>query len=264
MTIREARPILEEIELEKRLNAHNIVQEAIQAVEEDGVVFIDEIDKICSTERGRGPTASDEGVQKDLLPLIEGCAIPTKHGFVHTDHILFIASGAFHSCKPSDLLAELQGRLPIRVELTALTRKDLLRILTEPRHNLIAQQIALMRTEHLQVEFTPEALEQIAGVAYEMNEEVENIGARRLHTILERVMEELSFNAPEMAIQQAQAAQVVTEAVVSETDSNSGTENRNDSAASASELLKVVVDEQYVQKRVGSLLEKSDLRKFIL
>eukprot|EP00299_Pterocystis_sp_00344_P014055 c6951_g1_i1.p1 GENE.c6951_g1_i1~~c6951_g1_i1.p1 ORF type:complete len:467 (+),score=116.38 c6951_g1_i1:38-1438(+) len=236
LPIREARPLIEEDETRKLADREDVVQEAIKAVEEDGVVFIDEIDKICSTARSYGSGASDEGVQKDLLPLIEGCSINTKHGDVKTHHILFIASGAFSSCKPSDLLAELQGRLPIRVELQPLSQEDLLRILTEPEHNLIAQQKALLKTENLDVQFTEDAIAEIASVASEVNRDVENIGARRLHTIIERVIEQISFDAPELATNE-------------QTDEG---------------LRRLVIDKSFVRDRVGNLLKKTDLRKFIL
>jgi len=168
----------------------------VHLVEQDGIVFLDEIDKICSRGEFRGSAdASSEGVQRDLLPLIEGSQVQTKHGNVNTDHILFIASGAFHHVKPSDLLAELQGRLPIRVELQALSEKDMYTILTEPVNNLCAQQVAMMETEGVQLAIADEAKWRMASLATEINRDVENIGARRLHTIMERLMEELSFGA---------------------------------------------------------------------
>jgi ATP-dependent HslUV protease ATP-binding subunit HslU len=195
LKVRECRPILEEIETEKLVNTDDVIKEALEAVQQDGIVFLDEIDKICSSSDRHSADASAEGVQRDLLPLIEGCTINTKHGNVETDHILFIASGAFHSVKPSDLLAELQGRLPIRVHLKPLTQGDFYRILTEPENNLIKQQQHLMRTEGVEVEFKDDAIRELARVAYDVNSTVENIGARRLHTIIERVMEEVSFTA---------------------------------------------------------------------
>eukprot|EP01027_Heterolobosea_sp_BB2_P004512 GEZU01006911.1.p1 GENE.GEZU01006911.1~~GEZU01006911.1.p1 ORF type:complete len:576 (-),score=199.17 GEZU01006911.1:148-1875(-) len=229
MKISKCRPILEEIEIEKMLNNESITAEAIRAVEEDGIVFIDEIDKICSKKEHRdGHDASSEGVQRDLLPLIEGTTISTKYGNVKTEHILFIASGAFHSVKPSDMLAELQGRLPIRVELKGLTRDDLYRILTEPKFNLLTQHIELLKTENLNLQFTDAAIREIAAVAAEVNSTVENIGARRLHTVLERIIEDISFDAP-------------------------------DKAGST-----VVIDAPDVRARVGDMLSKTDLTKFIL
>ncbi len=214
-------------ESDKLLDDEQIVQDAIESVENNGIVFLDEIDKICARSERSGDV-SREGVQRDLLPLIEGTVVSTKYGPVKTDHILFISSGAFHVSKPSDLLPELQGRLPIRVELSALTKEDFERILTEPKASLIKQYIALMATEGVTLEFTPEAISALAGVAEEVNSNVENIGARRLMTVLEKVLDEISFNA---------------------TDSTEET---------------LVVDEAYVQKHVGDLAKNTDLSKFIL
>ena len=177
------------------LDSDQLVQDSIKAVEQNGIVFLDEIDKIAGREGLRGADVSREGVQRDLLPLIEGTTVSTKHGAVKTDHILFIASGAFHISKPSDLLPELQGRLPIRVELRALTRDDLRRILTEPEASLIKQYVALMATEGVDLEFTADAVDAIADVAVAVNGSVENIGARRLQTVMERVLDEISFAA---------------------------------------------------------------------
>jgi len=200
MPISEAREIILISELEKLLENTDITKEALAAVEENGIVFFDEIDKICSGSDSpkRGGDASDEGVQRDLLPLVEGTTISTKHGNVETDFILFVASGAFHGVKPSDMLPELQGRLPIRVELQGLTENDLYRILTEPVSNLIRQQVELLATEGVTLEFENDAIKEIARMAALVNRNVENIGARRLHTIMERVMEELSFDATEL------------------------------------------------------------------
>ena len=203
-------------------------KEAILSVEQNGIVFIDEIDKIVSTGDFRGADASSEGVQRDLLPIIEGSSVTTKHGNVNTDFILFIASGAFHSSKPSDLLAELQGRLPIRVNLKGLTQEDMYRILTEPVTNLIRQQVEMLRAEKLELTFTDEAIREVARVAYEVNKSVENIGARRLHTVIERIVEEISFDAPEKSGQ----------------------------------TFEVTAD--YVKERVSPLLLASDMRKYIL
>lgn len=237
MKVAEARPLLEEVEMEKVLNSDMVMKDALKAAEQDGIVFIDEIDKIVTNPDGhRGADASSEGVQQDLLPIIEGSTVSTKHGNVNTDHILFIASGAFHNCKPSDMLAELQGRLPIRVELKGLTKNDLYRILTEPEHNMVKQQIALMSTEGVQLVFTDDAIREITSVAAEVNRSVDNIGARRLHTILERVLEQISFEAPE----KARASSLGGEECI------------------------YVVDKDDIQNRVGDLLEKMDLSKFIL
>ena len=230
MQVRDSIPILEEIEAEKMISEEEIKRRALHSVEQEGIVFIDEIDKICSRGDFRGSAdASSEGVQRDLLPLLEGSTVSTKQvGNVNTDHILFIASGAFHFCKPSDLLAELQGRLPIRVELQPLTENDMYRILTEPEHNLVRQQAALMEAEGVQLDITDEAKLRMAKLATQVNREVENIGARRLHTLIERLMEDLSFSATERAGE------------------------------------KVTMDEEDVQKAVGSLLGKTDLSRFIL
>merc|ERR1719502_1498272 len=197
MYIKDARVALADAESERILEDYDLVKEAIAAVEESGIVFIDEIDKLVTSGDYRGADASSEGVQRDLLPIIEGSTISTKHGNVNTDYILFIASGAFHSSKPSDLLAELQGRLPIRVNLNGLTEEDLYRILTEPVNNLIKQQKALLETEKVVLDIGDDAIREIARVAAEVNRSVENIGARRLHTIVERIVEDISFEAPE-------------------------------------------------------------------
>ncbi len=186
-------------EADKLLDQEAVTREAITAVEQNGIVFLDEIDKVCARAETRGADVSREGVQRDLLPLIEGTTVSTKHGPVKTDHVLFIASGAFHIAKPSDLLPELQGRLPIRVELRALTEADFVRILTETDNALTRQYTALMATESVNVDFTEDGIAALARIAAEVNEAVENIGARRLYTVLERVFEDLSFAAPDRA-----------------------------------------------------------------
>ncbi len=230
MTVAESHRVLIAEESDKLLDQDSVVREAIGAVEQNGIVFLDEIDKICGRgERVAGPDVSREGVQRDLLPLIEGTTVATKHGSVKTDFILFIASGAFHLSKPSDLLPELQGRLPIRVELKALDRSDFRRILVEPEASLIKQYKALLQTEGIALEFSEGAIDEIARLAEEVNTAVENIGARRLHTILERLLEELSFTA---------------------SDRPSGT--------------RFLVDETYVRSQVGALAENADLSRFIL
>jgi ATP-dependent HslUV protease ATP-binding subunit HslU len=233
ITVADSHRVLLAEESDKLLDQETVTRDALAAVEENGIVFIDEIDKICGrSDRGGGIGAADvsrEGVQRDLLPLIEGTTVATKHGPVKTDHILFIASGAFHLSKPSDLLPELQGRLPIRVELKGLDRDDLCRILTEPQANLITQYKALMATEGIALEFHPGAIEEIARLAEQINSTVENIGARRLHTILERLLEEISFTA-------------------------------SDQPAGTAQL----IDAAYVEERVGSLAKDSDLSRFIL
>lgn len=210
------------------LDDYDIPREAIASVEESGIVFIDEIDKLVSSGDYRGADASSEGVQRDLLPLIEGSTISTKHGNVNTDFILFIASGAFHSSKPSDLLAELQGRLPIRVTLKGLSQDDLYRILTEPVTNLIRQQVEMLSSEKVELSFTDSAIREIARVAHETNKTVENIGARRLHTVIERIVEEISFDAPDKEGQ------------------------------------KIEISDEYVRTRVGEMLLSTDLKKYIL
>lgn len=198
MTISEAYVVLIQEESDKLLDADKVVREAIDMVEQNGIVFIDEIDKICARSDRSGGDVSREGVQRDLLPLIEGTSVSTKHGTIKTDHILFITSGAFHLAKPSDLLPELQGRLPIRVELKALSENDFVRILTEPEANLIRQLKAMLETESVMLSFTEDAILEIATLAANVNRTVENIGARRLHTILEKLMEDISFDAPSM------------------------------------------------------------------
>jgi ATP-dependent HslUV protease ATP-binding subunit HslU len=204
------------------------VQEAVRAVEQNGIVFLDELDKICAREGRYGADVSREGVQRDLLPLIEGTTVNTKHGPVKTDHILFIASGAFHIAKPSDLLPELQGRLPIRVELAPLKRDDFRRILTEPEASLIKQYIALMSTEGVNLAFTDDAIDAIADIAVSVNSTVENIGARRLQTVMERILDDVSFRASDLG------GQTVT------------------------------IDAAYVQEHVGDLAKNADLSRFIL
>lgn len=195
LKVSEAFKLLTEEEAGKLVKEEDIKQQALEAVEQNGIVFLDEIDKVCKRAESGNGDVSREGVQRDLLPLIEGCTVSTKHGMVKTDHILFIASGAFHLARPSDLIPELQGRLPIRVELQALTPNDFKRILTEPRAALTEQYIALMATEGLSIEFSADGIDRIAELAWEVNESTENIGARRLHTMMERLLEELSFKA---------------------------------------------------------------------
>ena len=239
MTVAECKPLIEEMEFDNLLSTETIAKEAISAVENDGIVFIDEIDKIVSSSDYRhGADASSEGVQRDLLPIIEGSVVSTKHGNVNTDHILFIASGAFHSAKPSDMLAELQGRLPIRVELKGLTEHDLYRILTEPEMNMIKQQQALMKTEGIDLIFTDEAIKHVASISSKVNKTVDNIGARRLHTVLERIVEELSFDAPE------RYAKFIA-------DGGSG-------------ALEVKIGVEEIDAAIGEMLKEQDLSRFVL
>jgi ATP-dependent HslUV protease ATP-binding subunit HslU len=196
--IGEAKRILAQEEAQKLIDMDEVTGQAIRRVENSGIVFLDELDKIAGRERGHGPDVSREGVQRDLLPIVEGSTVMTKYGMVRTDHILFIAAGAFHVAKPADLIPELQGRFPIRVELEPLTKDDFVRILTEPRNALITQYVELLRTEGVTLQFTPDAVESVAEIATRVNERAENIGARRLYTILERLLEEISFHAPDM------------------------------------------------------------------
>ena len=198
MPVREAREILQQQEAEKLIDRHQVSQEARQRVEQAGIIFLDEVDKIAGREGGHGPDVSREGVQRDLLPIVEGTTVSTKHGLVRTDHILFIGAGAFHVNKPSDMIPELQGRFPIRVELSSLTEEDFVRILTEPESSLTRQYRELLSTEGLSIEFTDDAVAELARMAVEINTRTENIGARRLATITERVLEDVSFEAPEM------------------------------------------------------------------
>ena len=228
ITVKESHELLINEESDKLLDQDRLVLEAIKAVENNGIVFLDEIDKICARDGRIGGDVSREGVQRDLLPLIEGTTVSTKHGTVKTDHILFIASGAFHLAKPSDLLPELQGRLPIRVELKPLTRNDLKRILTEPEASLIKQYVALIATEGVKLEFTDDSIDAIADVAVSVNSTVENIGARRLQTVMERVLDDISFGAPDRV---------------------------NDA---------VKIDGDYVRSRVADLAKNADLSRFIL
>ncbi|EGA64438.1 HslU--HslV peptidase ATPase subunit [Vibrio brasiliensis] len=228
LKIKDAFKALTEEEAAKLVNQEELKEQAIFNVENNGIVFIDEIDKICKRGESSGPDVSREGVQRDLLPLIEGSTVSTKHGMVKTDHILFVASGAFQVAKPSDLIPELQGRLPIRVELEALSSNDFKRILTEPKASLTEQYVALMKTEDVDIEFTEEGITQIAEAAWTVNETTENIGARRLHTVMERLMDEISFEA-------------------------------TDKAGS-----KLTIDAEYVKAKLGDTIEDEDLSRFIL
>ncbi len=201
LKVREALQVFESEEAEKLIDQEEVAREAISRAENFGIIFIDEIDKIAVKTPGAGPGVSREGVQRDLLPIVEGTVVKTKYGPVRTDHILFIAAGAFHIAKPSDLMPELQGRFPIRVELNPLTREDFVRILKEPKNALTVQYIELLKTEGVELEFTEDALEEIARIAEDANNRTENIGARRLHTVMEKLLEDISFNAPELASQ---------------------------------------------------------------
>jgi ATP-dependent HslUV protease ATP-binding subunit HslU len=224
----EALELLEQEEADKLVDMEAVVREALQRAEQGGIIFIDEIDKIASRDGVHGPDVSRQGVQRDLLPLVEGCTVNTKYGMVRTDHVLFVASGAFHMAKPSDLIPEFQGRFPIRVELDPLTREDFVRILTEPRNALLMQYVALLATEKVSLSFQPDAAEEIARIAAVVNERTENIGARRLHTVVERLLEDLSFDGPEL----------------------SGKE--------------VAIDAQYVKDKLDAIVQDEDLSRYIL
>ena len=228
LSIKEARKRLHDEEAARLINEEDIRSKAVTAVEQTGIVFIDELDKVAKRAETSGTDVSREGVQRDLLPLIEGCTVSTKYGAISTDHILFIGSGAFHLAKPSDLIPELQGRLPIRVELKALSPEDFRRILTEPKASLCEQYRALMATENINLEFAQSGIERIAELAWQVNEGTENIGARRLHTVMERLLEPLSFGADESWGEQ------------------------------------VLVDEDYVDSHLSDLVSNTDLSRFIL
>jgi ATP-dependent HslUV protease ATP-binding subunit HslU len=226
--LREARRILLEQETEALIDRQAVTEKAVDLAENQGILFLDELDKVCGPSSAHGPDVSRQGVQRDLLPVVEGTTVNTRYGPVRTDHVLFIAAGAFHVSKPSDLMPELQGRFPIRVELTDLKREDFLRILTEPKHSLTRQYAELLATEGVTLEFTPDGVEALADIAHEVNRTTQNIGARRLHTVLERVVEEVSYQAPEVPDK------------------------------------RVVVDGAYVRGRLAEILQKEDLSRFIL
>jgi len=229
VSIDEARKILQQEEVSKLIDMEEVSREAVTRVEQSGIVFLDEVDKVASRRsHSQGPDVSREGVQRDLLPIVEGSTVNTKYGPVQTDHILFIAAGAFHLTKPSDMIPELQGRFPIRVELLSLSREDFVRILTEPKNALIVQYTELMRTEGVELEFTKDAIDTIAEIACQINEESENIGARRLHTVMEQLLEEVSFTAPELKGQ------------------------------------KISVTPEYIKSRISNLLKNQDLSRYIL
>jgi ATP-dependent HslUV protease ATP-binding subunit HslU len=228
VTVREARRILLEQETEALIDRQTVNERAVELAENSGIIFIDELDKVCGPSSAHGPDVSRQGVQRDLLPVVEGTTVNTRYGPVRTDHVLFIAAGAFHQSKPADLMPELQGRFPIRVELTDLKRDDFLRILTEPKHALTKQYAELLATEGLRLEFTPNGIEALADIAFEVNRTAQNIGARRLHTILERVVEDVSFEGPDLPDKH------------------------------------VVIDGQYVRGRLTEILQTEDLSKFIL
>jgi len=226
--VAEARRLLAQEEAQKLVDMEEVVAQAVRRVENSGIIFLDELDKVAGREGGHGPDVSREGVQRDLLPIVEGSAVTTKYGIVRTDHVLFIAAGAFHVAKPADLIPELQGRFPIRVELEPLTREDFVRILTEPENALIRQYVELLRTEAVTLRFQPEAIEAIAEIAMQVNTSTENIGARRLYTIMERLLEDVSFEAPDMP----------------------GKE--------------LTIDAEYVRQRLSDVMRDQDLSRYIL
>jgi ATP-dependent HslUV protease ATP-binding subunit HslU len=228
LPVKEARRVLLEQETEALIDRQVVTEKAVELAENQGIIFIDELDKVCGPASGHGPDVSRQGVQRDLLPVVEGTTVNTRYGMVRSDHVLFIAAGAFHVSKPSDLMPELQGRFPIRVELTDLKRDDFLRILTEPKHSLTKQYAELLATEGVTLEFTPDGIEAVADIAFEVNRTAQNIGARRLHTILERVVEEISYEGPDRQEKH------------------------------------VKIDAGYVRGRLDAVLQKEDLSKFIL
>jgi ATP-dependent HslUV protease ATP-binding subunit HslU len=270
MKVSEAFEYLVQEEEGRLIDMDQVTRLAVERVEDSGMVFLDEIDKIAGREGGHGPDVSREGVQRDILPIVEGTTVNTKYGMVSTDHILFIAAGAFHVSKPSDLIPELQGRFPIRVELQSLTVEDFVRILTEPKSSLVKQSTALLETEGLKLEFTKEAIAEMAQFAFRVNETTENIGARRLHTILERVLDEISFQAPDLM--KASRAQATEEGVVAQIAASTS----SDGTGSASPLpvieretaglreKVIVVDPEYVRQQVASIVKDQDLSRYIL
>jgi ATP-dependent HslUV protease ATP-binding subunit HslU len=257
MKVVDAFDYLTQEEESRLLDMDHVVRVAVERVEDSGIVFLDEIDKIAGREGGHGPDISREGVQRDILPIVEGTTVNTKYGMVATDHILFVAAGAFHVSKPSDLIPELQGRFPIRVELLPLTVEDFLRILTEPRASLTKQAIALLETEGLKLEFAQEALEEMARFAFQVNESTENIGARRLHTILEKVLDEISFEAPDMvkAAGSGGAQPGNVPALV---------ERQVEGAEQGTVERVLVIDRAYVDRQVEGIVKNQDLSRYIL
>ncbi|HQE81293.1 MAG TPA: ATP-dependent protease ATPase subunit HslU, partial [Syntrophorhabdaceae bacterium] len=228
LKVKDAYEYLIQEESKKLIDMDKVVKDAIERVEQSGIIFLDEIDKIASRDHAHGPDVSREGVQRDILPIVEGTTVTTKYGMVKTDHILFIAAGAFHMSKPSDLIPELQGRFPIRVELDPLTKEDFYRIITEPDNALIKQYKALLETENIELEFEKDAIEEITEIAQRINEMTENIGARRLYTVMEKLLDDISYSAPDM------------------------------------EEKKIIITREYVREKLGEFLEKEDLSRYIL
>jgi ATP-dependent HslUV protease ATP-binding subunit HslU len=272
MKVSEAFEYLVSEEESRLIDMDQVTRLAVERVEDSGMVFLDEIDKIAGREGGHGPDVSREGVQRDILPIVEGTTVSTKYGMVSTDHILFIAAGAFHVSKPSDLIPELQGRFPIRVELQSLTVNDFVRILTEPKSSLVKQSVALLETEGLKLEFTKGAIEEMAQFAFKVNETTENIGARRLHTILERVLDEISFQAPDLF--KSPRAEVTEEGVVAEVHASASLTGEPVSTQPPLPVIErqtatgvekvIVVDPEYVRQQVASIVKDQDLSRYIL
>jgi len=254
------------------IDMDQVTRLAVERVEDSGIVFLDEIDKIAGREGSHGPDVSREGVQRDILPIVEGTTVNTKYGMVSTDHILFIAAGAFHVSKPSDLIPELQGRFPIRVELKSLTVEDFIRILTEPKSSLVKQSTALLETEGLKLEFTPEALAEMAQFAFRVNETTENIGARRLHTIMERVLDEISFQAPDLF--KSPRSEATEEGVIARVAASASLGSEPEKASPPLPVIErqtahgvekvIVVDPEYVRQQVASIVKDHDLSRYIL
>ncbi len=272
MKVAEAFDYLVQEEEGRLIDMDQVTRLAVERVEESGMVFLDEIDKIAGREGGHGPDVSREGVQRDILPIVEGTTVNTKYGMVSTDHILFIAAGAFHVSKPSDLIPELQGRFPIRVELHSLTVDDFVRILTEPKSSLVKQSTALLETEGLKLEFTKEAIAEMAQFAFRVNETTENIGARRLHTILERVLDEISFQAPDLF--KSPRAEATQEGVVAEIGASAPLTGEPQKPSPPLPVIErqtangvekvIVVDPEYVRQQVASIVKDQDLSRYIL
>ena len=272
MKVAEAFDYLVQEEESRLIDMDQVTRLAVERVEDSGIVFLDEIDKIAGREGGHGPDVSREGVQRDILPIVEGTTVSTKYGMVSTDHILFIAAGAFHVSKPSDLIPELQGRFPIRVELQSLTVNDFVRILTEPKSSLVKQSTALLETEGLKLEFTKEAIAEMAQFAFRVNETTENIGARRLHTILERVLDEISFQAPDLF--KSPRTEITEEGVVGEIGASAPLTGESQVAAPPLPVIErqtatgvekvIVVDPEYVRQQVASIVKDHDLSRYIL
>jgi ATP-dependent HslUV protease ATP-binding subunit HslU len=272
MKVAEAFDYLVQEEENRLIDMDQVTRLAVERVEDSGIVFLDEIDKIAGREGGHGPDVSREGVQRDILPIVEGTTVNTKYGMVSTDHILFIAAGAFHVSKPSDLIPELQGRFPIRVELNSLTVNDFIRILTEPKSSLVKQSTALLETEGLKLEFTKEAIAEMAQFAFKVNETTENIGARRLHTILERVLDEISFQAPDLF--KSPRAEITEEGVVGEVHVSASLTSGPQAPSPPLPVIErqtatgtekvIVVDPEYVRQQVASIVKDQDLSRYIL